>query len=194
MDFTSILSEAASDAPPKCPITGSPDLYGLGIRLGIYFQMLMVQTSGLLKFVLNSEDNIAETAVVFVFSVAIVLIRQISTHSLNAVEVVPILTLLMALVNSYQQVDQLKGLPRLLLAVEFAGLAGIMTWFWWYGMDQLPRDCEDDKAFFFAQVSIWGWFRTFNKVLTVFTALTAFALVIRYLMSKDKKARRGILA
>lgn len=155
----------------NCLVKGNPDLYGLGIRLGIYFQMLTVQSSGLFSYFLRAEDNIAETAVVFVMSVGTVLVRQIVNRDIEAIEVAFMITLLTALVNSYRQANQLKGLVQMLYGIEMLGLIGIYIWFWWVGMDQLKHSCPDDRTFFFANVSLWGWFRTFNKVLTVFAGL-----------------------
>lgn len=154
-----------------CPIEGNADLYGLGIRLGIYFQMLTVQSSGLFSYFLRAEDNIAETAVVFVMSVGTVLVRLIVIRRIEAIEVAFMLTLLTALVNSYRQANQLKGLVQMLYGIEMLALIGIYIWFWWVGMDHLGRSCPDDSAFFFAKVSLWGWFRTFNKVLSVFAGI-----------------------
>ena len=166
-----------------CPFEGNPDLYGLGIRLGIYFQMVTIQLSGILSYALGSEDIAAEAAVVFVVSVGTVLVRSIVRHTVSAVEVVPIMTLLIALVNSYRNINSLKTLAKVVYAAELIGLIGLAVWFWWYGMDTLDRGCYD-KAFFFAKVSIWHWFRTFNKVLTVFSALGGMLYAGVFLLGK----------
>lgn len=170
----------------SCPLQGNPDLYGLGIRLGMYFQMVTIQLSGLLSYALGSEDVTAEAAVVFVVSVGTVLVRSIVNRSVAAIEVVPIMTLLIAQVNAYRNVNSLKTLAQVVYAAELLGLIGLAVWFWWYGMDTLFRGCYD-KTFFFAKVSIWHWFRTFNKVLTVFSALGGLLYAGVFLIGKLQK-------
>lgn len=63
---------------------------------------------------------------------------------------------------------------------ELVGLAALYNYFWWRGMDLLPRSCPDDKAFFFTKVSIWGWFRSLNKASAVLAALGAGLALVLY--------------
>jgi uncharacterized membrane protein (UPF0136 family) len=165
----------------NCHIEGNPDLYGLGIRVGIYIQMITVQISAALSQVLREEDRLNEATVVFVISVSSVLFNLIYQNKIEAVEAAPVLVLLLAQVHSCRLVNTRGIIPTLIFAVELLGLVGLYVWYWWYGMDTLKRTCPDDKAFFFAKVSIWGWFRTMNKVLTVFTAIYGAMAAIMYI-------------
>ena len=168
-----------------CVIEGEPDLYGLGIRIGIYIQMITVQISAALSQVLREEDHLNEATIVFVISVGSVFINLIYQKKIEAVEAAPILVLLLAQVHSCRLVNTRGIVPTLIFAVELCGLVGLYVWYWWYGMDILGGSCPDDRAFFFANVSLWGWFRTMNKVLTVFTAIYGAITAIMYIFGES---------
>lgn len=162
-----------------CPVQGNADLYGLGIRIGIYIQMLTVQLSGVLSATYPLEDHIGQGTIIIVMSTAIVLVRMLNAtigqhanldNPLQPVEVFPMLTLLLLQMGVCRATFRNKPIMLIWLA-ELLGLTVLFVWFWWHGMDLLPRSCPDDKAFFFAKVSIWNWFRTFNKVTSVFLAV-----------------------
>lgn len=166
---------------PKCPVEGDSDLYGLGIRIGIYIQMMTVQLSGLASAIFKTEDTLGQGTIILVLATGIVLIRELRDKTVEAVEVFPILTLLLAQVGVCR-VPYWKGqTTALIYTFEVGGLIALFAWFWWHGMDTLPRACHDDKAFFFAKVSIWHWFRTLNKVGSVFAIIGGVVSVIFYL-------------
>ncbi|KYK54772.1 hypothetical protein DCS_06732 [Drechmeria coniospora] len=183
-----MLNEAAA-AALGCPVEGNPDLYGLGIRVGIYLQMLTVQLSGLLSTAFRLEDHIGQGTIVFVLAAVVVLVRLLSMtinpgpdgsgagKGIEPVEVFPVLTLLLIQVGVCRVSSENKT-TMLIWMAELVGLAALFLWFWWRGMDLLPRSCPDDKAFFFAQVSIYNWFRTFNKVSSVVTAVAVAIAVV----------------
>lgn len=170
----------------SCPLQGDPDLYGLGIRLGIYFQMLTIQASGLLNYVLREEDGMGEISVIFIFSVGTILIRKLVSGDIEAVEAMFMIGALMGLANSYRSSNQLRGLAQLIYTFELLVLISIYVWFWWHGMDTLHHTCPDNYSFFFSRVSIWGWFRTFNKVLTVFAALAGAMMLVTSIIGKNR--------
>ena len=183
--YNETLSSVLLGRDGNCHIEGNPDLYGLGIRVGIYIQMITVQISAALSEVLREEDRLNEATVVFVISVSSVLVNLIYQNKIEAVETMPVLVLLLAQVHSCRLVNTRGIIPTLIFAVELLGLVGLYVWYWWYGMDTLNRTCPDDKAFFFAKVSIWGWFRTMNKVLTVFTAIYGAMAAITYIFGES---------
>ncbi|KAM3471208.1 hypothetical protein MY5147_005954 [Beauveria neobassiana] len=177
--FNDTLTTLAERAEFSCPVEGQPDLYGLGIRIGIYIQMLAVQISGLLSIVLRQDDYLGESVVLFILAVGSVLIKLIVHKQILAVEAAPMVALLLAQVSVCRAVSRMGFVVGVIFAVEFCGLSSLFVWFWWHGMDVLGRSpCADDKAFFFAKVSLWGWFRTMNKVFAVFTAIAAGMMAI----------------
>ncbi|KAM3469657.1 hypothetical protein MY8738_010040 [Beauveria namnaoensis] len=180
--FNDTLTTLAERAEFSCPVEGQPDLYGLGIRIGIYIQMLAVQISGLLSIVLRQDDYLGESVVLFILAVGSVLIKLIVHKQILAVEAAPMVALLLAQVSVCRAVSRMGFVVGVIFAVEFCGLSSLFVWFWWHGMDVLGRSpCADDKAFFFAKVSLWGWFRTMNKVFAIFTAIAAGMMAIMYI-------------
>ncbi|KAM3566855.1 hypothetical protein ARSEF4850_000160 [Beauveria asiatica] len=179
------LTTLVQRAEFSCPVEGQPDLYGLGIRIGIYIQMLAVQISGLLSMVLRQDDYLGESVVLFILAVSSVLIKLIVHKQILAVEAAPMVALLLAQVSVCRAVSQMGFVVGIIFAVEFCGLSSLFVWFWWHGMDLLGRSpCADDKVFFFAKVSLWGWFRTMNKVFAVITAIAAGIMAIMYIFGE----------
>ncbi|KJZ72428.1 hypothetical protein HIM_08231 [Hirsutella minnesotensis 3608] len=180
-----------------CPVQGNSDLYGLGIRLGLYIQMITVQLSGMLSVYFRVDDHIGQGTIIFVLSTSIVLVRLINASiglasqtdpnglqgapdpPIEAVEVFPVMTLLMIQLGVCR-VSRRNMTAMLIWMIELVGLTALFNYYWWRGMDLLPRSCPDDKAFFFAKVSIWGWFRSFNKASAVLAAIGAFVAVVSY--------------
>ncbi|KAK7432350.1 hypothetical protein QQZ08_000912 [Neonectria magnoliae] len=156
-----------------CPVQGNSDLYGLGNRLGIYIQMLTVQLSSLISSVAPVEDRIGQSTIIFILATATVLLRLISSREIEAVEVVPILGLISAQIGVCRVPITGSKMTLFLYVGEMIGILALFMWFWWKGMDILPRSCENDYAFFFAKVSIWGWFRRLNKALGIISAVGA---------------------
>lgn len=170
----------------QCPVQGQPDLYGLGIRVGIYIQMLAVQVSALLSMVLRQDDWLGEGVVIFILAVGSVLVKLIVNRQILAVEAAPMMALLLAQVGVCRSVGQMGLVLGVVYAVELCGLSALFVWFWWHGMDVLGHSpCPDDKAFFFASVSLWGWFRTMNKVFAIFTAIGAGIMAIMYIFGES---------
>ncbi|KAH7008607.1 hypothetical protein EDB80DRAFT_440419 [Ilyonectria destructans] len=166
------LNETLTDIA-TCPVTGNPDLYGLGNRLGIYFQMMTVQISSLISSITPVEDRIGQSTVIFILATTTVLLRLLSSHEIQPVEVVPILGLIYAQIGVCRVPFSGSKITLLIYAGELVGILALFTWFWWKGMDLLPRSCKNDYAFFFAKVSIWGWFRRMNKALSIISVVGA---------------------
>lgn len=179
--FNETLAVLATREEPPCLLKGDPDLYGLGIRVGIYIQTLAVQISALLSMALRQDDYLGEGVIIFILAVGSVLVKQIVEHKIVAVEAAPMIVLLLSQVGVCRSVGKMGVVLGFIYAVEFCGLTALFIWFWWHGMDVLGHSpCPDDKAFFFAKVSLWGWFRTMNKVFAVFSGIAGGVMAIMY--------------
>ncbi|KAJ4202216.1 hypothetical protein NW767_006178 [Fusarium falciforme] len=65
------LTPFRRDAPSKCTFRGEPDIYGFGIRLGIYLQwtsVLIVRT-----FKLRGRASLAKSYIIFIFAIFVAL-------------------------------------------------------------------------------------------------------------------------
>ncbi|KAF7552588.1 hypothetical protein G7Z17_g4204 [Cylindrodendrum hubeiense] len=186
MALNETIAELAVRA--TCPVSGNGDLYGLGNRLGIYFQMLTVQISSLISSITPVEDRIGQSTVVFILATTTVLLRLISSHEIESVEVVPILGLIYAQIGVCRVPFSASKMTLLIYAGELVGILALFTWFWWKGMDILPRSCKNDYAFFFAKVSIWGWFRRMNKALSIISVVGAglsYFMMVRHAVDQE---------
>jgi hypothetical protein len=121
-------------------------------------QIFTAQISGLASHALEVDDLIGHEVVIFILATGAVLFRLILKQEIEAVEVFPIFEFLVVQLGACSPVleeandgDDLSG--------ETVCLLALTTWFWFHGMDTLPRSCRDDYAFFFKKVSIWHWFR-----------------------------------
>ncbi|KAM3438568.1 hypothetical protein NHJ13734_004128 [Beauveria thailandica] len=163
--LNSTLTTLVERAEFSCPVEGQPDLYGLGIRIGIYIQMLAVQISGLLSMVLRQDDYLGESVVLFILAVSSVLIKLIVHKQILAVEAAPMVALLLAQVSVCRAVSQMGFVVGIIFAVEFCGLSSLFVWFWWHGMDVLGHSpCADDKVFFFAKYLLYWYQRLRGRV------------------------------
>lgn len=180
MNATAIEIQRAS-----CPIQGNPDIYGLGIRLGLYLQMLTAQISGLGSVFLPVPDIVGQGVVMFVLATGTVLVRLILRHEIEAVEVFLIMGLLVCHHSSCRVPFHKYPFTSLIYTGESICLLVLFAWFWFHGMDTMSRSCVDDYAFFFAKVSIWHWFRKLNKAIAVIGIVGATPGVIFYLFCED---------
>src|SRR5271155_1232588 len=88
------ITSAGLAVRATCPVHGNGDIYGLGIRIGLYLQTFTAQISGITSHLLEVDDNIGRAVVIFVLATGTVLFRLILRREIEAVEVFPILGLL----------------------------------------------------------------------------------------------------
>ena len=181
---TNAFALGAENPNFTCPVTGNTDLYGLGIRLSLYIQIFTAQISGLASHVLEVDDSIGHEVVIFILATGTVLFRLIKKKEIEAVEVFPILSLLVVQLGACRVPFWKKPMTVCIYVGEMVCLMALTTWFWFHGMDTLPRTCRDDYAFFFAKVSIWHWFRKFSQAGTVLTVIGGACGVLAYLLGE----------
>ncbi|KAI1469386.1 uncharacterized protein F4812DRAFT_327902 [Daldinia caldariorum] len=157
-----------ADTDHGCPIQGKPDLYGLGLRLGLYLQFIAIVLAR--PSVKPAFKAITSSTIAFVLANFIVLVRESASRTLFAPEAYLLFFLLVPqLVLNVINTDvpsgfvHIRGTIALLL---WGAFCFYFTWFWWVGLDVLPMSgCEEEFGFFFTKISLRGWFRTLNKVL-----------------------------
>ncbi|KAI0844951.1 hypothetical protein F5Y00DRAFT_273435 [Daldinia vernicosa] len=169
-----------ADNDPGCPIQGKPDLYGLGVRLGLYLQFIAIVLAR--PSVKPTFKAIAGSTVAFVLANFIVLVKESASRTLFAPEAYLLFLLLVPqlMVNIINLDISRKHInPRSAITLLLWGsFCFYFSWFWWVGLDVLPASgCEDEFGFFFTKVSLRGWFRTFNKVLWTISDI-AFVMII----------------
>lgn len=183
---------------------GDQDTYGLGIRIGLYFQW--ITTSIAYSFVpseavtMRGVNNCFQAAMF----AGLLFLTKTKGSGLFAVEAYLMLVFCMGGVCSptvpsniagsdsdsthgrlqvihrgYAMIhaSTLGGYFRLLLSVGFLSYG---LWFTFVGMDGMMPHPDTRAngcsvyAFFFAKVNLFGWFRTFLKVVFVFSCIVTF--------------------
>ncbi|KAI8931776.1 hypothetical protein NX059_011414 [Plenodomus lindquistii] len=166
---------------PTCGFSGNNDIYGPGIRIGIYSQILAVWFA---NYFLLSEALILRDAVT-IFSVAILIVACIYSAHPSDVYAVEAFVLLMILAwacmmgvrakSSYSSGVFSKGSLARRVVCEALGLAnlGLQVWFWWVGVGRMKRTpCGTWLMMYVVKTDLLGWARK------VMMALSLFVLVV----------------
>jgi len=154
-----------SDVPQDCTFEGNADFYGIGVRLGFYFQWF----SGLIAFVINPEDSDAQADAQTIFLLAnliALIILQVQSQNDPVRVVVPILLFYMFFGGSVSAITSattsLSGwktankTKRIALVarqmfVQFTFLATLVYsfYFWTEGFKKFDRSNECGGTFVF---------------------------------------------
>ncbi|KAK1755383.1 hypothetical protein QBC47DRAFT_445404 [Echria macrotheca] len=173
-----------------CRSDGNTDLYGLGNRLGIYFQMIAFIIAGRRGVMVEPLGALISSINVSLLATFIAVVKAIANGTMRTVDMVIIDSLIFTQVNlplfSFD-------LITLLMSPLAFGMQTLVAWFWFVGLDKLPRtDCPDDYGFFFSEASLYGWFSTLWKVLSVGLAiLTGIAFLAAYSLMAKMTCRSG---
>ncbi|KAF3207856.1 hypothetical protein TWF106_007132 [Orbilia oligospora] len=166
------LADPAGDA-------GNPDaaqdLYGLGIRLGLYFQVL-----GWIFYSLGGGKGLKLASVSITIPILVTWFLFASKQLFSPCEAFIVLVLLSSLNfpakatlynDSKEMVRETTGVIMLLL-VEL-GICGALLWLFATLVKSLPTLLTENAAFFFAKVPLNGWFRFLALVYCAFDAATS---------------------
>jgi hypothetical protein len=176
---------------PQCGFVGNNDIYGIGIRIGIYAQILAVWFA---NYFLFSEAQILRDAV-SVFSVAILVVSLIFAADPSDVYAVEGFILLQILAwscmmgvrakSSYSKGTFSRGslLRRVVCDVMNLMSVCLQVWFWWSGLDRMKKTpCGTWLMMYVVKTSMFGWARKvmmamslFMLVCTVYWTATEFS-------------------
>ncbi|KAF3194900.1 hypothetical protein TWF225_005518 [Orbilia oligospora] len=191
------LADSAGDA-------GNPDaaqdLYGLGIRLGLYFQVL-----GWIFYSLGGGKGLKLASVSITIPILVTWFLFASKQLFSPCEAFIVLVLLSSLNfpakatlynDSKEMVRETTGVVMLLL-VEL-GICGALLWLFATLVKSLPTLLTENAAFFFAKVPLNGWFRFLGLVYCAFDAVTSIISCSRvcrvfYYRSKGDKNIEEVL-
>lgn len=152
----------------ECGFEGNPDLYGLGIRLGVYLQWL----SGLIVYLWYPEgrDDITEPYLIFLIAVCIAaLVQTAKPESTFAVEILILIFIVFGGFYTVLSIGLRERYRRRIKRVEFnpfyyvasvsllAGVSTYCSWFWLSGIHvNFQRTPCGSYTFLFAKVSIYN--------------------------------------
>ena len=175
-----------------CGFEGDNDSYGLGVRLGAYLQWL----TSIFAYHLSAKEAESMHAVNTCFQIAMTGALIVTTKSqgseMHAVEAFVILLFCVggmcpAVTWPWQPNRKLRhpfgrlgpansGTLVRLLTLLVASSYGV--WYTFHGMDVMQHDRCTSNVFWFAQVDLYGRFRSFLKCLFVGTAATVTVIAV----------------
>jgi hypothetical protein len=184
-----VLNHATAD--PACGFEGNNDIYGIGIRIGIYAQILAVWFA---NYFLLSEVQVLRDSV-SIFSVAILIVALIYTSSPSEVYAVEAFVLLQILAwscmmgvrakSSYSKATFSRGSLLRKVVCEIVNLVNIClhVWFWWAGLDDMKKTpCGTWLMMYVVKTNLFGWARTVMMAMSLFVLLcTIYWVVVEFL-------------
>ncbi|KAF8246072.1 hypothetical protein K440DRAFT_662314 [Wilcoxina mikolae CBS 423.85] len=171
----------------QCGFNGTSDMYGLGIRLGVYLQTFALLLARAFD-ITESMEAISFSGCFFKLSMLTGLsVITIASPKFNVVEAGIVVAFTLC---THEAVDFnnettkpsrwgfIKGLLPILVLSSQIGLSAYSIWFWFRGIDWLAHSACPSYGFFFARVTYFGWFRIFGKIFTIFQFLLLIVLSI----------------
>ncbi|XWW99427.1 hypothetical protein V2A60_007437 [Cordyceps javanica] len=169
----------------SCGYDGNSDLYGVGVRVGLYAQWVATLLSTV--FVPRSEAGLRTTNLIIQLAVFIGLCtestRETTTTSAGPHPSAAVITqfLLCGSLSSVtgdgvSHLRSLSGVARLFFYTAFSAYG---CWFWFTGVDVMRAGdgsgCQE--VAFFGRTTFDGWFRVLGKVVSVLGLVTCVVLV-----------------
>jgi hypothetical protein len=169
---------------PQCGFAGNNDIYGIGIRIGIYTQIFAVWIA---NYFLFSQAQILRDSIT-IFTVALLAVSFMfvaSPSSSYAIEAFILFQVLswscMMGVRAKSRYSKLNSRNTVIRAVvsEAINLCSIslQVWFWWRGLDQMLKTPCGTYIWYLVKTDIYGWARTVMKVLSLFVLCVTSYLV-----------------
>lgn len=170
-----------------CHFNGSPDLYGFGIRLGIYLQWTAAWIAN--SWELESAFSMLWTNGIFLVSTFAAVLRVTATHTMNAAEMIPLINILLSYFATVFPIIGLRLtfqtrkplipvtsiMSMLLRATLLSVSCAYLCWYWFHGINSRHvSGCPIFVFLFFkanALGSVKAAFQAFAVFLSVGTAL-----------------------
>ncbi|PVH68549.1 hypothetical protein DL98DRAFT_578773 [Cadophora sp. DSE1049] len=184
-----LLTKRQAPNSQQCTFSGNADIYGLGIRIGIYLQW----TSGFLANNYHAEAvrDLLATNTIFLLALSIALALATRDGSIRAIEATILLQFCFGFLFSVSTIWGLRVTARVSQGKEYGRRLHFATkgtvsrlslasaiclynvWFWFRGLDSMQEVNCQAHGFLFAEVNLLDRPRGFFKV-------TAIALAINF--------------
>lgn len=171
------------------PPTGNPDLYGIGVRAGLYAQWGATLVATVFDPATESELRMAN--MIIQCSIFLGLCTE-SDNGGSAAGAVIIMLLLCGSLSSVtgDGISHLGRFSGMMRFTFYTGLSLYGCWFWFVGVDKMiPAGC--DEFAFFGRTGFHGWFRVLGKVLSVLGAVACMVLDVLCAMALWKRMFKG---
>jgi len=201
-------SPTPSHGVETCLFGGNPNLYGLGIRSGVYIITFATVLASIFKQ--RTAIELSKIGALFHFAIFVALLRETITHSeqLHAVEA--LVTSLVCLSSlawasfddptgrdnhcfpNHLEKKTLPNLVSLLRQLTVLGVSVYQAWFWFLGVNKLQHlSCATGThTFFLARVDMNGPFQVFAKIWSVLVIIWV-AVIIAFRLLNCQLQQRG---
>ncbi|KAL7915848.1 hypothetical protein GGI35DRAFT_430826 [Trichoderma velutinum] len=176
-------------APDFCP-SGNSDLYGVGVRAGLYAQWVATLLATLFDPKTESTYRIAN--LIIQWSIFLGLCTQ-SEPGDPVIGAVITQYLLFGSLSSLtgDGVGHFSHFSGIFRIIFYTAVSSYGCWFWFNGIDDMTvKDCPDIA--FFGNVSLHGPFRTAGKVFSVLGVLVCVFSLIYSVFATTRRFRGGI--
>ncbi|KAE9362622.1 hypothetical protein N431DRAFT_144436 [Stipitochalara longipes BDJ] len=171
------------DPAPTCSFAGNAELYGLGIRIGVYLQWV----SGFLANIRNAESvrDMLATNTIFLLALFTALAIITQKESVESIEVAILLQLCFGFLFSVSTTWGLRVRARFTSSTDYgnkvyfpllgstirvclaSAICSYNLWFWFRGLDKLSRPNCQPLGLLFAQVNLMRRARVFFQIWAV---------------------------
>ncbi|KAM0448863.1 hypothetical protein ACHAO4_008088 [Trichoderma viride] len=172
----------------QCP-SGNSDLYGIGVRVGLYAQW--VATLLVTVFDPKTESTYRIANLIIQWSVFLGLCTQ-SSQGDPVVGAIITQYLLFGSLSSVtgDGIKHFSHFSGIFRVVFYTAVAAYGCWFWYNGIDVMSIEGCPDIAFF-RGVTIHGWFRTLGKVVSVLGLVICVSLLFYSVYATARRFRKG---
>jgi hypothetical protein len=172
-----------ADSSPECRVPADPDTLGLGVRLGLYFQL---SSFFLLQLVRVEEalDTVLATGFFFASFFIAVLYSTARGDFTPGAQIActwyPLLFYLALFSFDGREMDKGQRIRRYGVAhLLWMGSGCLNIWFWFKGLDNEHVDqCMEPRVFFFANLNARGGVRVLYRIFTLAFVIGILALFI----------------
>lgn len=173
---------------PVCGFSGNEDIYGTGIRIGIYTQILAVWFANYFSKVeaQNLRDGVT------IFSLAFCVVAVIFAADKNNVYAVDVFIILQILAyscimgvrakSSYNAKNFKSTVGRKVLNETInLTMVCLQFWYWWTGLDQMKETPCGTWLMYVVKTDMFGWARIVMKIFSViFLACTVWEVAVEF--------------
>jgi hypothetical protein len=160
------------------PITGTADIYGIGVRIGLYSQW--VATLLVTLFAPEEEETFRVVNLTIQTSILLGIAVQSATET-NVVEPIIVLFLMCGSLSSLtgNRITNFSHVSGVFRALFYTALSAYGVWYWFEGVDRMTETQKKgcDPIAFFGRTRVDGWFRKLGKGVSVIGLVISICLI-----------------
>jgi hypothetical protein len=173
-----------------CRIAADADVLGLGVRLGLYLQLLSNTLVGIPRPNEATESLIPTSFFLTGFVVAVIYSVVRGDYPPSAeinCTYYPILVL--GIAHTWMFKKSLSRWWGALLHILYVATSGLNVWFWFKAVGMIsPAQCMEPRVFFFANFSAVGKIRVFFRIASVASCVIPLVVEVIFLKNFVKAA------